>query len=164
MSDRDSPQVRPARPEDIAAIHAMIGELAEFEHLQDQFVAGIDDLHASLFGESPAAEALVAEAADGLAGYAIYFTTFSTFLCRSGLWLEDLYVRPAWRGSGVGKRLLLAVAREAKARGSGRFEWSVLDWNQRAIDFYEAMGGEILEEWRVVRVNRGGIERLAPSE
>lgn len=164
MSDREIPQVRPARPDDVPAIHAMIGELAEFEHLQDQFVATVEDLHASLFGESPAAEALVAEAEEGLAGYAIYFTTFSTFLCRSGLWLEDLYVRPDWRGSGVGKRLLLAVAEVARERGSGRYEWSVLDWNQRAIDFYEAMGGEILEEWRIVRVNRDGIERLATPE
>lgn len=155
-----SPEVRPARPDDVGEIHTMIGELAEFEKLQDQFVGTPADLEQSLFGTNAPAGALVAERENGLIGYAIFFTTFSTFLCKAGLWLEDLYVRPEWRGSGVGKQLLLGVAEVAREKGSGRYEWSVLDWNRRAIDFYEAMGGEILEEWRIVRVDREGIDRL----
>lgn len=158
----ESIQVRPARPADVLEIHAMIAELADFEKLRDQFVATVEDLTESFFGDEPAAGALVAEDESNgqLVGYAIWFTTFSTFLGKPGLWLEDLYVRPAWRGQGAGKQLLLAVAEIARERGSGRYEWCVLDWNRRAIDFYEAAGGEILEEWRIVRVNREGIERM----
>ncbi|MEM9480385.1 MAG: GNAT family N-acetyltransferase [Verrucomicrobiota bacterium] len=95
--------IRPATPEDVPEIHAMIGELAEFEKLSDQFVATAEELREALFGENPAAEAIVAEAEGGLAGYAIFFTTFSTFLAKPGLWLEDVYVRPALRGRGLGK-------------------------------------------------------------
>ncbi|MCB1079226.1 MAG: GNAT family N-acetyltransferase [Verrucomicrobiae bacterium] len=155
--------IRTARPEDVPEIHDMIGELADFERLRDQFVASIDDLTASFFGPQPPAGALVAENAEtgALVGYAIFFTTFSTFLGKAGLWLEDIYIRPAWRGQGAGKKLLLAVAEVAKERGSGRYEWCVLDWNQRAIDFYEAVGATVMPDWRIVRVNREGIERLA---
>ena len=141
----------------------MIGELADFEHLRDQFIATVEDLAASFFGDKPPAGALVAEAGESgqLIGYAIHFTTFSTFLGRPGLWLEDLYVRPDWRGRGVGKRLLHAVAGVARQRGCGRCEWSVLDWNRRAIDFYLAAGAEVLPDWRIVRVSGDAIERLA---
>lgn len=163
MAATPSIVVRPAAPGDVPEIHAMIGELAEFERLRDQFVATVADLTASFFGEPPAAGALVAEEAESgrLVGYAIHFTTFSTFLGRPGLWLEDLYVRPAWRGAGAGRRLLLAVAEEARRRGSGRYEWCVLDWNRGAIDFYESFGAEVLPQWRIVRMDREGIERLA---
>lgn len=163
MSGADSIVIRPAEPSDVAGIHEMIGELADFEHLRHQFVATVEDLAAGLFGERPPAGALVAEDRDAgqLVGYAIHFTTFSTFLGRPGLWLEDLYVRPGWRGRGAGKRLLLAVAEVARQRGCGRCEWSVLDWNRQAIDFYEAVGAEVLPDWRFVRVSGDGIERLA---
>ncbi|MCB1228747.1 MAG: GNAT family N-acetyltransferase [Verrucomicrobiae bacterium] len=155
--------VRSAEPADVSEIHTMIGELASFEDLRHQFVATVDDLTESFFGETPVAGALVAEEGETgrLIGYAIWFTTFSTFLGKAGLWLEDLYVRPDWRGQGAGKQLLVAVAGEAKQRGSGRYEWNVLDWNQRAIDFYRAAGAEILPDWRVVRMDESGIARLS---
>lgn len=156
-------RVRAAAPGDVGEIHAMIGELAAFEHLSDQFVATVEDLAESFFGEQPAAGALVAEEVESrkLVGYAIWFTTFSSFLGKAGLWLEDLYVRPDWRGGGVGKQLLVSVARLAKEKGSGRYEWSVIDWNQRAIDFYRAAGAEILPDWRFVRMDETGIARLS---
>lgn len=161
----DALLVRPATPADVADIHCMIGELADFEKLRDQFVATVEDLTESFFGPNPPAGALVAEDAEKgqLIGYAIFFTTFSTFLGKAGLWLEDLYVRPDWRGTGTGKKLLLGVAEVAKQKGSGRYEWCVLDWNQHAIDFYDAMGGEMMKEWRIVRVNGEGIERMTRS-
>lgn len=156
-------RVRAALAEDVVEIHAMIGELAAFEHLSDQFVATVEDLIESFFGEQPNAGALVAEEVESgkLVGYAIWFTTFSSFLGKAGLWLEDLYVRPDWRGGGVGKQLLVSVARLAKEKGSGRYEWSVIDWNQRAIDFYQAAGAEILPDWRFVRMDEAGIARLS---
>jgi len=152
--------IRPARPNDVPGILAMIRELAEFEALSHQVVATEDDYHASLFGENPAAEALVAEVENNLVGYAIFFSTFSTFIGRAGIWLEDLYVRPDFRGLGLGKGLLKAVGEIAAARNAGRFEWSVLDWNRNAIDLYERVGGEILQEWRIVRLDQQGIRSL----
>ena len=152
--------IRPARPEDVPGILAMIRELAEFEALSHQVVATEDDYHASLFGENPAAEALVAEVENNLVGYAIFFSTFSTFIGRAGIWLEDLYVRPDFRGLGLGKGLLKAVGEIAAARNAGRYEWSVLDWNRNAIDLYERVGGEILQEWRIVRLDQQGIRSL----
>ena len=156
-------QIREARREDVPEIHRMIGELAEFEKLSDQFVASEDDLEGSLFGENPPAEALVAELDGELCGYAVFFSTYSTFLCKAGIWLEDIYVRPPARGKGIGKALLKAVGGIAVERGSGRYEWAVLDWNQRAIDFYEAMEGKILDDWRIVRMEREQIEKLTAN-
>lgn len=152
--------IRPARPGDVPGILAMIHELAEFEALSHQVVATEADYHASLFGENPAAGALVAEVENGLVGYAIFFSTFSTFIGRAGIWLEDLYVKPDFRGLGLGKGLLKAVGEIAAARNAGRYEWSVLDWNQNAIDLYERVGGEILQEWRIVRLDQQGILSL----
>ena len=156
--------IRPAEPADIPAILEMIRELAEFEKLSDQVVATEADYEKNLFGENPAAEALIAETENGDAvGYAIFFSTFSTFLGKAGLWLEDLYVRPDFRGSGVGKRLLRCGAEMASERGAGRYEWCVLDWNKNAIDFYENAGADILQEWRIVRLEKEGIEKLTKS-
>lgn len=138
----------------------MIRELAEFEGLSDQVVATEADYQASLFGANPAAEALVADGENGLVGYAIFFSTFSTFVGRAGIWLEDLYVRPDYRGLGLGKGLLKAVGKIATDRQAGRYEWCVLDWNQQAIDLYERVGGEILQEWRIVRLDHEGIRSL----
>jgi GNAT superfamily N-acetyltransferase len=152
--------IRPARPDDVPGILAMIYELAEFEALSHQVVATEADYHASLFGENPAAGALVAVVENGLVGYAIFFSTFSTFIGRAGIWLEDLYVKPDFRGLGLGKGLLKAVGEIAAARNSGRYEWSVLDWNKNAIDLYERVGGEILQEWRIVRLDQQGILSL----
>jgi len=152
--------IRPARPNDVPGILAMIRELAEFEALSHQVVATEDDYHASLFGENPAAEALVAEVENNLVGYAIFFSTFSTFIGRAGIWLEDLYVRPDFRGLGLGKGLLKVVGEIAATRNAGRYEWSVLDWNRNAIELYERVGGEILQEWRIVRLDHQGIRSL----
>ena len=154
------PLIRRARPDDVSAILEMIHELAVFEHLSDQVIATTEDYERSLFGENPAAEALVAEGESGLLGYAIFFSTFSTFIGRAGIWLEDLYVRPDFRGLKLGKGLLKAVGEIAVERNAGRYEWSVLDWNRNAIDLYERVGGEILQEWRIVRLDQDGIRSL----
>ncbi len=162
MTVASSISIRTAQPEDAVELHAMIGELAAFERLGDQFVASPEDLSDALFGTTGGAQALVAQDGSGaLVGYAIYFENFSTFLCRRGLYLEDIYVRPTSRQQGIGKGLLLRLAKIASERGCGRMEWSVLDWNKNAIEFYESLGGRILSEWRIVRVDREGIERLA---
>lgn len=141
----------------------MIRELAVFEKLEGILVTTERDLQEAFFGERPAAGCLVVEVGGQLAGYAIHFATFSSFLGRPGLWLEDLYVRPEFRGLGVGKKLLEAVVEVAREKGYGRCEWCVLDWNQRAIDFYQSMGGEILDEWRIVRVGRERMEEMASA-
>ncbi|SAL33916.1 GCN5-related N-acetyltransferase [Caballeronia concitans] len=153
--------VRAATPADVDAIFALMYELAEFEKLTHLFVATESALHEALFGARPAAEALVAEQAGEIVGYALFFHNFSTFLARRGLYLEDLYVRPAMRGSGLGTMLLKKLAALAVERQCGRFEWSVLDWNQNAIDFYEKMGATVLPDWRVVRVTGDSLDRLA---
>lgn len=154
------PTVRPARPADLPGLLEMIHELAAFEQLGHQVIATIEDYERSLFGGKPAAEALVAEVPEGLVGYAIFFQTFSTFIGRAGIWLEDLYVRPDFRGLGLGKGLLKAVGEIAAERNAGRYEWCVLDWNRNAIDLYERVGGEILQEWRIVRLDHEGIRSL----
>lgn len=153
-------KIRQAKPEDVSGILEMVAELAEFEDLTDQLVATEEDYQKSLFGPVPVAEALVAEREGGLIGYAIFFSTFSTFIGKAGIWLEDLYVKEAFRHQGVGKSLLKALGKMAQERGAGRYEWCVLDWNQNAIDLYQQVGGEILEEWRIVRMDRKGIENL----
>lgn len=158
------PNVRVATESDIPEIVAMVAELAEFEKLSDIMVATVEDYREALFGETPAAEALVAEVEDRLIGYAIFFSTFSSFVGKAGIWLEDLYVRPSFRKQGLGKQLLFAVGSIAEERGAGRYEWCVLDWNQNAIDLYTQVGGEILEEWRIVRLGRDGIRNLREKE
>lgn len=153
----DSQHIRPAVAEDAEAIHFLIREIAAFEHLEDEFVGTVDELRTSLFlDEPPGADCLVAVDSRvsenaGVIGYAIFFNSYSTFLCKTGLWLEDLYVREAHRGSGVGKALLEAVRNVAVQRNAGRYEWCVLDWNQHAIDFYERAGAKVLPDWRIVR-------------
>ncbi|MEK6349517.1 MAG: GNAT family N-acetyltransferase [Burkholderia sp.] len=136
-------------------------ELAEFESLTHLFVATEADLDDALFGPNPAAGALVATQGDAVVGYALYFQNYSTFLGKRGLYLEDLYVRPACRGTGIGTRLLRALAALAVERRCGRFEWTVLDWNQPAIDFYERLGATVLPDWRVVRVTGEQLAALA---
>jgi len=153
--------IRAATPADVGAVFALMYELAEFEKLTHLFVATESSLHDALFGTRPAAEALVAEQAGEVVGYALFFHNFSTFLAKRGLYLEDLYVRPALRGSGLGTKLLKKLAALAVERQCGRFEWSVLDWNQNAIDFYEKMGATVLPDWRVVRVTGDSLNRLA---
>jgi len=150
-------RIRPIAREDLRGLLEMVRELADFEKLLDEGEATEADYVAAFFSANPPAEALVAEVDGTLVGYAIHFTTFSSFVGRAGIWLEDLYVRPAHRGRGIGKSLVRRVGEIAAERNAGRYEWCVLDWNRRAIDLYESIGGEILGEWRIVRLNREGI-------
>ncbi|MEA3118201.1 MAG: hypothetical protein QOI13_1471 [Paraburkholderia sp.] len=154
-------EIRTAEPGDVGAMLALMRELAEFEKLAHLFVATEETLREALFGTRPSAEALVAERDSRIVGYALFFHNFSTFLSRRGLYLEDLYVQPALRGSGLGTALLRRLAVIAVERRCGRFEWSVLDWNQRAIDFYKKMGATVLPDWRIVRVTDDALLQLA---
>lgn len=153
--------IRDATPLDVSGMLGLMRELAEYEKLTHLFVATEATLHDALFGARPAAEALVAERDGKIVGYALYFHNFSTFLSRRGLYLEDIYVQPDLRGSGLGTALLRRVAAIAVDRQCGRFEWSVLDWNQSAIDFYTKMGATVLPDWRIVRVTDDALNRLA---
>ena len=152
--------IRPAVSGDATAIHALIRELAEYERLTQLCTGSTADLADALFGPRPAAEVLLAEVDGGIAGFALFFHNFSTFLTRRGLWLEDLYVRPAFRGHGVGSGLLRAVAAIAVDRRCGRFEWSVLDWNAPAIGFYERLGATVMPDWRIARVTGDALAHL----
>ena len=154
--------IRPATPADLPLVLAFIRELAAYEKLSEQVAATEATLRATLFGARPAAECVLAFADDGApAGFAVFFPTYSTFLAQPGLWLEDLFVRPEHRGRGIGKGLLLHVAGLAHARGCGRMEWSVLDWNQPAIDFYESLGARRLREWQICRLTAEALARYA---
>jgi GNAT superfamily N-acetyltransferase len=145
--------LRAAEPRDVAAIVGLIGELADFEKLTHLMQATPETLAPHLFGPKPVAEAWVAEMADGSVGaFALCFTNFSTFLAKPGLYLEDLYVKQAHRGLGIGQALLKHLGRIANERGCGRFEWSVLDWNENAIRLYEKMGATVMPDWRICRV------------
>ncbi|MGH8781511.1 N-acetyltransferase family protein [Paraburkholderia sp.] len=155
--------LRAATPDDVGAIYSLMHELAEYEKLTHLFVATEAGVHDALFGPSPASEALVADDASRIVGYALYFHNFSTFLGRRGLYLEDLYVQPTQRGSGLGTALLQRLAALAVERQCGRFEWTVLDWNQPAIDFYQKMGATVLPDWRVVRMTGAALEALAAN-
>jgi GNAT superfamily N-acetyltransferase len=152
--------IRPAAARDVPAVHGLIRELAEYERLTALCTGTADELAASLAADRPAAEVLVAEVDGEIVGFALFFPTFSTFLARPGLWLEDLYVQPAHRARGIGTRLLRAVAALAVERGCGRFEWAVLDWNAPAIGFYERMGATVMPDWRIARVTGGPLEQL----
>ena len=144
--------LRAAAPHDIEAIVGLIRELAQFEKLEHLVEATPETLHPHLFGERPVVECLVGEVDGEVVAFALFFTNFSTFLARPGLYLEDLYVRPAQRGTGLGKALLEHLGQLAAERGCGRFEWSVLDWNERAIRFYEGLGATVMPDWRICRI------------
>ncbi len=152
-----------ATPADVPDLLAMIRALAEYENLSHLVVATEASVGEALFGTRPAAEALIARerGENGIAaGFALFFHTFSTFLGRRGLWLEDLFVYPAARGKGLGRDLLARLAAIARARDCGRFEWAVLDWNTPAIGFYEAMGATLLPDWRIARVTGEALARF----
>ncbi|WP_396270405.1 GNAT family N-acetyltransferase [Ideonella sp.] len=152
--------LRPATPQDIPSIVALIRELAEFEHLSHLVQTTSEKLHPHLFGERPVAEAVVAEVDGQVVAFALFFTNFSTFLAQPGLYLEDLYLQPAHRQHGLGRALLTHLAQLAVARGYGRFEWSVLDWNANAIRFYEGMGATVMPDWRTCRVTGERLQAL----
>ena len=152
--------VRPAAGGDAPVILALINELAEYEKLTHEVTATEEKLRETLFGERPFAEALMGCVDGEAVGFAVYFYSYSTFLAQPGLYLEDLFVRPAFRGIGLGKALIAAVARVAVERGCGRYEWSVLDWNEPAIRFYEGLGAEMHPDWRRMRVMGDALQRM----
>lgn len=153
--------LRPATAADCAAIVGLIRELAVFEKLEHLVVVTPESLQPQLFGPRPAAECVVGEANGQVVAFALFFTNFSTFLGKPGLYLEDLYVQPAHRGTGLGKALLAHLGALAVKRGCGRFEWSVLDWNANAIRFYEKMGATVLPDWRICRVTGAALQAFA---
>jgi GNAT superfamily N-acetyltransferase len=153
--------IRPARPDDSEEIATLIRELAASEKLEDQAKATAEDLARHLFGDHPAAEVLIAEVDGHPVGFALYFSTFSTFRGQPGLYLEDLFVRPEHRSRGIGKALLAGVARVAVDRGCGRLEWAVLDWNTPSIEFYRSQGAVPMDEWTVFRVADESLASLA---
>ena len=164
MSSSESITVRNAAPKDCQLISELIYELADYERLTDQVQATPELLHNSLFGAERCAEALIGEISGEAAGYAIFFATFSTFTGKPGIYLEDIYVRSQWRKYGLGKALLKQVARTAVQRGCARMEWSVLDWNQPAIDFYQSLGAQPLNEWIGQRLSGQALEIVAADE
>ncbi|MFD3551084.1 GNAT family N-acetyltransferase [Streptomyces goshikiensis] len=157
--------IRDAELADVAAIHAMIRELAEYEKVPQEARATREQLREALFGERPAAFAHIAETADGeVVGFAVWFLNFSTWRGVHGIYLEDLYVRPAARGGGYGKALLTELARICVRRGYGRLEWSVLDWNEPAIDFYRSVGAVSMDEWTVNRLTDDALRELGGAQ
>jgi len=153
--------IRPAQPQDVVHIHAMILELAVFEKLEHMVVATEALLHEGLFGAQPSCEAIVGEENGEVVTFALFFHNFSTFLTKKGLYLEDLYVKQSHRGKGFGTQMLQRLAQLALERGCGRFEWSVLDWNEPAIQFYKAMGADVMPDWRICRVTGDSLVALA---
>jgi GNAT superfamily N-acetyltransferase len=154
-------RIRPAQEADAELLFGLILELASYEKLGDAVSGDAEVLRRSLF-EQRAAEALVVEAGEEAVGYAIFFTTFSTFECRSGIWLEDVYVRPSRRRGGIGRAVMEHLAALALERGHVRLEWCALDWNEPALRFYDKLGATLLEDWRMLRLDRDGM--LALSE
>ncbi len=157
------PRLRPAAETDLPALVGLIRELAEFEQLLHLVQVTPESLQPHLFGARAVAEAVVGVEDGQVVAFALFFTNFSTFLGRPGLYLEDLYVQPAHRGSGLGRALLQHLGALAVARGCGRFEWSVLDWNANAIAFYERMGASLLPDWRICRVSGDALARFAAA-
>jgi GNAT superfamily N-acetyltransferase len=153
--------IRLATQTDVPQILKFIQGLAEYEKLAHEVVATEQQLTETLFSERPAAEVVIAEFDGKPAGFALFFHNYSTFLAKPGLYLEDLFVLPEFRGQGLGKLLLTYLAKLAVDRGCGRFEWSVLDWNQPAIDFYQAQGAVLMHDWRINRVTGDKLHALA---
>lgn len=155
--------IRPATPADLPAILQLIRALSDYEKLSDQVVVTEAQLREHLFGPRPYAEVLLAEEAGRVVGYALFFHTYSTFLGRPSLYLEDLFVLPEHRGRGHGKGLLARLAQLAVERGCGRFEWMVLDWNTPAIQFYESLGAVVAPEWKLCRMTGDALRRFAAT-
>jgi GNAT superfamily N-acetyltransferase len=153
--------IRPATHGDVPLLLELIGALADYEHLRDELRATPELLARHLFGPHPVAEALLAERDGDAIGYALFFATFSTFLARPGIWLEDLFVLPGHRRGGVGGALLAHVAQLALARGCGRLEWSALQWNEPALAFYRGLGARRLDEWQLHRLDGSALTHVA---
>jgi GNAT superfamily N-acetyltransferase len=157
-------QIIPAKEPHAPLVLEFIRKLAEYEKLNDQVAADENSLRESLFGARPAAEALLAYWDAEPAGFAVFFQNFSTFAGRPGIYIEDVFVEPALRGHGIGKALFLYIAQLAKERGCARLEWSVLDWNRPAIEFYRKLGAVPLEQWMIFRLTGDALDRLANQE
>ena len=153
--------IRAAKPADTAELMRLIGALADYEKLRHMFVGTEAMLKDALFGARPVCEALMAERGGRAVGFALFFTTFSTFLCKPGLYLEDVFVEPEHRGAGIGKALLRRLAALALERGCGRFEWRVLDWNEPSIKFYQSLGAVVMPEWQLVRMTEPEFSAFA---
>ena len=160
-SGREGFTLRFGDENDVDLILELIRELADYERLSHEVVADADTLRASLFGERLVAEVVIAEIDAEPVGFALFFHNISTFLGRPGLYLEDLFIRPAYRGRGVGKTMMRFLAQVARERGCARLEWSVLDWNKPAIEFYKGLGARALDEWTVYRVTGAELDELA---
>jgi GNAT superfamily N-acetyltransferase len=160
----DAVQIRAAEPEDVPLLHSLIVGLAEYERAAERVTGTQEMLADALFGRRPHAEAVLAIVDGEAAGFALFFGTFSTWLCLPGLSLEDLYVRPEHRRGGIGRALLTHVAAVAVARGCGRVEWSVLNWNAPAIAFYESLGAETMHEWDTLRLSGDALARVGDSQ
>jgi GNAT superfamily N-acetyltransferase len=157
------PTIRPATEEDVPVVFDLICELATYEKLRDEVVGTAEILRASLFDRGDA-EALIVEDGGEVVGYAIFYTTFSTFECRSGIWLEDVYVRPQHRRGGIGLRVMEHLAGLALERGHVRLEWVALNWNEPALNFYAKLGAARLDDWLIHRLEGDGIRSLAAGE
>jgi GNAT superfamily N-acetyltransferase len=153
-------RITKATEQDVPVILELIRGLAEYERLSDQCTATEEQLRETLFGPRPAAEALLASEGDDTVGFALFFTNYSTFLAKPGIYLEDLFVKPHARGKGIGKALLVKLAQLAVERGCGRVEWSVLDWNAPSIQFYESLGAAPMKEWTVYRLTGEPLAKL----
>jgi GNAT superfamily N-acetyltransferase len=147
--------------DEVPGLLELIRELARFEKLEHEVEATAESLSDSLFGPKPVAGALIGRVDGEMAGYALYFFTFSSFIGRAGIWLEDLYVRPAFRRQGLGRAMIESVARIGAQRNCGRFEWTALNWNKNALDLYRKLGAQMMEEWVLVRMNSDGLRRVA---
>jgi GNAT superfamily N-acetyltransferase len=163
MKTADNFQIRPARVQDVPVILDLIRDLATYERAPGEVTATEEQLVDVLFGERPAAEVLLAFEAGSPVGFAVYFYNFSTWLGRPGLYLEDLFVKPEKRGKGYGRALLVELAKIARDRGCGRMEWAVLNWNEPAIKFYQALGAKPMNEWTVFRLTRDEIAKVADA-
>jgi GNAT superfamily N-acetyltransferase len=154
-------KIRPAQAEDVDTIFELILGLAKYEQLTEQVTGSSDLLRSHLLGTKPYAESIVAELDTKIVGFGLFFHTYSTFLTQPGLHLEDVFVLPEYRRQGIGKALMMSVAKIAFDRGCGRLEWSVLDWNQPAIDFYQSLGATILPEWKICRMTAETLAEIA---
>jgi GNAT superfamily N-acetyltransferase len=153
--------LRPAIPTDVPVLFELIQALAEYEKLSHTVVGSASALQDHLFGPRPYVEAILAQWAGETAGFALFFPNYSTFLTQPGIYLEDLFVLPKFRRQGIGKAMFTYLAQLAVSRGCGRLEWSVLDWNEPAIAFYESMGAAVLPDWRICRITGNSLTQLA---
>jgi GNAT superfamily N-acetyltransferase len=157
-------EISGVQEQDLTTLVELIRELARFEKLEHEVKATVHSLGQALLGPHPAAGALLGRCDGEVVGYAIYFFTFSSFVGRAGIWLDDIYVKPGFRSHGLGRALLTAVAKVGAERNCGRFEWTALKWNQHALDLYARLGARVMDDWLLLRLDEGGLRQVAASE